>query len=74
MSEVVEAPVEVLEAIATFRLPTKTDCLLQRLMAKNTEDGLKPSEREELEALVELSEAISLLRAKALRALQRSPA
>jgi len=74
MSEAVEAPVEALEAIAAFRLPTKADFLLQRLMAKNTEGGLTSSEREELEALVELSEAISLLRAKALRALQRCPA
>jgi hypothetical protein len=74
MGDVVETPVELVEAMAALRLPMKTDSLLQRLMDKNTEGGLSPSEREELESLVELSEVISLLRAKALRVLGRKPA
>ena len=74
MGDVVETPVELVEAMAALRLPTKTDSLLQKLMDKNTEGILSPSEREELESLVELSEVISLLRAKALRVLGRKPA
>ncbi|HJT76938.1 MAG TPA: hypothetical protein VJ739_07015 [Gemmataceae bacterium] len=43
-------------------------------MDRNTEGTLTTAEREELEALVELSETISLLRARALRLLGRQPA
>ena len=38
-------------------------------MDRNTEGQLSEAEREELEALVELSETISLLRVQALRVL-----
>jgi len=41
-------------------------------MDRNTEGLLSASEREELEALVELSETIALLRIQALRVLGRT--
>lgn len=70
----VAAPVEFVEALATLRFPQKTDALLQDLMDRNTEGQLTPAEREELEALVEFSEHLALVRAEALRLLGRKPA
>ncbi len=69
----VEAPLELVEAFATFRFTPKADTLLQDLMGRNTEGQLTQSEREELEALVELSEQLAILRAQALRVLGRKP-
>ncbi len=69
----VEAPVELVEAFAALRFPEKTDALLQHLMDRNTEGQLTEAEREELEALVDLSERLTLLRAQALRLLGRKP-
>jgi hypothetical protein len=74
MSAVVEAPREMIEAVAALRLPPKGDRRLQTLMDRNTEGTLTPEEREELESLVELSETIALVRAQALRLLGRKPA
>jgi hypothetical protein len=73
MSAVVEAPVELVEALAELRFPPKTDAWLQELMDRNTEGRLTEPEREELEALVELSERMAILRAQALRVLGRRP-
>ena len=73
MPAVIEAPVEMIEAIADLRFPPKTDQLLQSLMDRNTEGQLTPEEKEELEGLVELSQAIALVRAKALQILRRTP-
>ncbi len=73
MMQTVEAPLELVEALATFRFPEKTDQRLQDLMDRNTEGQLTEMEREELEALVELSERLALLRAQALRLLGRKP-
>lgn len=42
-------------------------------MDRNNDGALTAKEREELEALVEWSEEISLIRAKALRLLGRKP-
>jgi hypothetical protein len=69
----VEAPLEFVESLAELRLPAKTDALLQCLMDRNTEGQLTAGEREELEALVELSERMTLLRAQALLLLGRKP-
>lgn len=69
----VEAPLELVEAFAELRLPPKTDDFLQGLMDRNTEGLLNEAERQELEALVELSERLALLRAQALRLLGRKP-
>ncbi len=74
MSAVVDAPLELVEAVAGMRFPAKTDLRLGWLMDRNTNGQLTPAEREELEALVELSESIALVRAQALRLLGRSPA
>jgi hypothetical protein len=73
MAAVVQAPLDLVEAVASLRLPPRTDQRLQVLMDRNTEGSLSPSEREDLEALVELSETISLLRARALHLLGRQP-
>jgi hypothetical protein len=74
MSTVVAAPLELVEAIAALRLPPKTDARLLELMDRNTDGALTEAERADLEALVELSETISLLRAQALHLLGRTPA
>jgi hypothetical protein len=69
----VEAPLEFVESLADLRFPPRTDAHLQTLMDRNTEGQLTAMEREELEALVELSERLALLRAQALRLLGRKP-
>jgi hypothetical protein len=63
-------PLELAEAL---RLSSKADQRLQDLRNRNTNGLLAPSEREELEALTEMSVTISLLRAKALAFLGRKP-
>jgi hypothetical protein len=73
MSAVVQAPLEMVEAVAALRLPARSDRRLQMLMDRNNEGALTSEEREELEALVELSERISLVRAGALHLLGRKP-
>ena len=73
MTAVLETPVTFVETLADLRIPPKTDEHLQRLMDRNTEGQLSTAEHDELEALVELSERIALLRARALRLLGRSP-
>ena len=70
----VAAPLEFVETLANLRFPQSTDALLQQLMDQNTEGKLTQVERNELEALVELSERMALLRAQALRLLGRQPA
>jgi hypothetical protein len=70
----VEAPLEMVEALAALRFPEKTDAHLQSLMDRHTEGQLSEVERQELEALVELNERLALLRAQALRVLGRKPA
>jgi len=73
MSAVVAAPVEFVESLANMRFPAKTDAYLQQLMDRNNDGRLSAAERDELEALVELSESMSLFRAQALRLLGRKP-
>lgn len=73
MSAVIQAPVDLMEAIASLRLPAKADEKLQQLMDRNNEGRLTRSEREELKTLVEWSEQLSLLRARALRVLGKKP-
>ena len=68
----IEAPIELVTSIADLQFPQKIDTHLQILMDQNTEGRLSESERAELEALVELSETISLLRVQALRTLGRT--
>ncbi len=73
MSAVVEAPIEMVEAVAVLRLPPRGDRRLQVLMDRDTNGTLTLEQKEELEALVELSETIGLVRAQALRVLGRKP-
>jgi hypothetical protein len=69
----IQAPSEWVETIGDLRLPSKADVRLQQLMDRNNEGQLTQLEREELEALVELSERLSLVRAEALQLLGRDP-
>ena len=63
MSTMIDAPMDLLEAVAHLRLPTLADRQLQSLMDANTNGQLTEPERQQLEALVEWSETVSLLRA-----------
>jgi len=74
MSAVIEAPVELVEAVASLRIPSRMDRRMQDLMDHNTEGSLSADGRTELEALVEFSENIALLRTRALKLLGRKPA
>jgi hypothetical protein len=69
----VAAPVDWVEAVGNLHFPTKADHRLQELMGRNNEGLLQESEREELEALVELSEQLSLVRGEALQILGKQP-
>jgi hypothetical protein len=73
MSLVIAAPVDWIESVGNLRFPTKADRRVQELMDRNNEGLLTPGEREELEALVELSERLSLVRAEALQILRNQP-
>ena len=74
MSATVEAPVDLVESVPNLRLPPKEDDRLQELMDANTNGALTAAEHEQLESLVEWSESLSLLRARALRLLGEQPA
>ena len=73
MSAVIVAPVDWIESVGDLRLPAKADRRLQELMDRNNEGLLGKGEREELEALAELSERLSLVRAEALQILGKQP-
>ena len=59
--------------VAALRFSPKADRRLRTLMDRNTEGVLTAEGREELEALVELSETLALVRARALHLLGRQP-
>lgn len=71
MATVVQAPLQMIESVAALRFPPQADRRLQLLMDRSTEGALTDEERQELAALVELSEAMSLVRAQALHVLGR---
>jgi hypothetical protein len=73
MGATVSAPVEWIELVSDLRLPNRANERLQHLMDRNTEGLLTESERAEMETLVELSEQLSLVRARALQLLGRKP-
>ena len=54
MSAVIEAPIEMVEAVADLHLPPRADQRLQDLMDRKNNGASTPEEREQLEALVEL--------------------
>lgn len=72
--ETIATPVELVTSLAEFRFSPKLNARLQDLMERNTEGQLTAAEREELEALVELSETIAILRGEALQVLGRTMA
>jgi hypothetical protein len=61
------------EAVGSLHFPAKADRRLQELMDRNNEGTLDSSDREELEALVELSEQLALVRGEALHILGKRP-
>ena len=69
----VAAPVAWVRPVGDLRLPARADRRLAWLMGRNNEGSLDESERAELQSLVELSEAMSLVRADALHLLGRGP-
>jgi hypothetical protein len=73
MGATVAVPVEWVESVSDLRLPSRANERLQQLMDRNTEGLLTDAERAEFEALVELSEQLSLVRAQALYLLGRTP-
>ena len=70
---VISAPVERVESVSELKLPPKSDRRLQELMSRNNDGRLTQAERAELESLVEVSETLSLVRARALHLLGRTP-
>ena len=73
MGMTVAAPVEWVESVSALRLPPKANARLQQIMDRNTEGLLTETECTELETLLELSETLSLVRARALQLLGRQP-
>lgn len=71
---VITAPTDWVESISRLRLPPRADRRLSELMDRNNEGQLSADERADLEALVEMSETLSLVRAEAIRLLGRKPA
>ncbi|MCE3018231.1 MAG: hypothetical protein ACK56W_00945 [Pirellula sp.] len=73
MAATIDAPQQWVENISMLRLPEQADRRLQQLMDRNNEGLLTEQERADLEALAELSEQLSLVRAEALHLLGRKP-
>lgn len=73
MKSVIAAPVDWIKSVGNLRLPLKADDRLRDLMDRNNEGLLSEGEREELAALVEWSEQLSLVRAEALELLGTRP-
>ncbi len=70
--DTIATPVALVTSVAEFRFSPKLNATLQALMDRNTEGQLSDSERDELEALVELSETVALWRGEALKVLGRT--
>ncbi len=73
MGTIIHAPTTWVEDISNLRMPPRADNRLQSLMDLNNEGQLSADEREDLAALVEMSERLSLVRAGALTLLGRRP-
>jgi hypothetical protein len=71
---VIPAPSDWVESVSRLKLPPRADRRLQELMDLNNEGRLSEAERADLEALVEMSEELALVRAEAFRLLGRKPA
>lgn len=66
MAQTIEIPIQFLEEMANFQFPGSTQERLDCLMDKNNEGLLEEDERQELWALVDINERVSLLKGKAL--------
>jgi hypothetical protein len=73
MAETVQVSEAWIKSVTELTFPASTDRRLQVLMDRNNEGLLSEDEKSELQALVEISEDISLVRAQAFRFLQQSP-
>jgi hypothetical protein len=73
MNAVVTVPADFVESLSQLHFPPQTDSRLQELMDRNNQGKLSADERHELASLVELSETLSLIRARALASLGRKP-
>jgi hypothetical protein len=73
MGAEIPMPSEFVESLTRLHFPAQTDDRLQVLMDRNTDGTLTAGERHELESLVELSEMLSLIRARVLQSLGRAP-
>jgi hypothetical protein len=71
---VIPAPSDWVESVSRLKLLPRADRRLQELMDLNNEGRLSEAERADLEALVEMSEELALVRAEAFRLLGRKPA
>ena len=69
-STTIPAPKDWVLSVSRLQFPDSTDQRLRELMDKNTEGELSAEERRELQALVEMSEELSLVRAEALQLLE----
>ena len=65
MGQTVEIPVQFLVEMAGIEFPASTQEKLDRLMDKNNEGLLSAEEREELKALVDINERVSLIKGRA---------
>ena len=70
---ILPAPAGWVRSVSELRLPASTDRRLTELMDRNTDGALSAAEREELAALAEVSESLSLARAGAHRLLGSAP-
>ncbi len=73
MPSTLSAPVDWIRRVGDLRLPPKADKRLQELMDRNNDGQVSDAERAELEALVDMSQQLSLVRATALSLLGRKP-
>jgi hypothetical protein len=69
----IEAPLDWVKSVGELRLPSKADQRLQSLMDRHNDGQLDEFETTDLEALIELSEQLSLVRAEALHLLGLKP-
>ena len=72
-SATLPAPVAWVRSVSELRLPASTDRRLTALMDRNTEGTLTPADREELVALIDVSESLALVRADAYGLLGAAP-
>lgn len=73
MSAVISTPRDLVETVAKLHLPALADRRLQILMDRNNNGLLTSEEHDDLRALVEVSELLSLVRADALQVLRQQP-